>query len=302
VNYNSELYLKGCLDSIIKFTKNIDYEIIVVDNNSISREMEKFPEIYPQVKFFFSKENRGFGSGCNYGIKHSTGKFIAVVNPDIIINDNVFLSLFKIMEKYPEIGLCSPSFVNENGELTFTYNNFPNYRWEFLEFLGMDGTAKETKRLLSVLKEVKEKTIPFVVDTVTGACMFIRASVLKKIGDFDKNMFLYYEDTDLQKRITEAGFKIACIPELRVVHLENKSTKGGGDDSLFYINLYRSKLIYMKKHMNFIKRNIFRLMHIISFFIRTITLAFRVKDKKNRHVKLSLYKKILRIYLFNYSI
>jgi len=106
VNYNTEAYLEDCLRSILKFTKGIKYEIIVVDNNSTNREIEAFPAEFPDTKFTFLNENRGFGYGNNYGFRNiSDSKYICLLNPDILLIDNSLLDLFNFLENNMEYAI-----------------------------------------------------------------------------------------------------------------------------------------------------------------------------------------------------
>ncbi|MBK7252919.1 MAG: glycosyltransferase [Ignavibacteria bacterium] len=88
VNYNTHEYLEKCLYSILKYLRKINFEIIVVDNNSTDRSIEKLEEKFVNVKFYFLNENKGFGAGCNYAAGKSSGKYLLLVNPDIEVTNN----------------------------------------------------------------------------------------------------------------------------------------------------------------------------------------------------------------------
>jgi GT2 family glycosyltransferase len=301
VNYNTDIYLKKCLDTIIKNTKGITYEIIVIDNNSSRREIEKFPLIFPDVKFIFRNCNDGFGAGCNEGVRNSSSDFILIVNPDILFINNAVKLLYEVMMNYKGIGLCSPLFIDENGNSLFSFNKFPNLKWELIEFFGLDGTKSENK-LLKLLDNHRDPDKPFYFDSVTGACMFLRKDIFLKVGGFDTKIFLYYEDTDIQKKISNAGYKIACIPAIKVIHHQNISTKKSGDENSYLLNLNRSKLIYYLNNTGVTKRTILRIMNILSYFLRLISLYLRLKYKSQRKQKAYQYLQILKYNLFYHTI
>src|SRR6266508_4930543 len=85
VNYNTAPHLRNCLNSIYKFTNIIEFEVVVVDNNSTDRDIESFPKTFPEVKFYFRNSNNGFGAACNFGAAHSGGIHLLFLNPDVIL-------------------------------------------------------------------------------------------------------------------------------------------------------------------------------------------------------------------------
>jgi GT2 family glycosyltransferase len=132
--------------------------------------------------------------------------------------------------------------------------------------------------------------------------MFLRKDIFLKVGGFDTKIFLYYEDTDIQKKISNAGYKIACIPAIKVIHHQNISTKKSGDENSYLLNLNRSKLIYYLNNTGVTKRTILRIMNILSYFLRLISLYLRLKYKSQRKQKAYQYLQILKYNLFYHTI
>jgi GT2 family glycosyltransferase len=298
VNYNTEDHLKECLKSIIYFTKNIQYEIVVVDNNSGNRNIERFPQLFPQVKFYFRNINDGFGAGCNFGAKRASGKYFIFVNPDIVLDSNCIFLLFDFMEKNKNVGACTPLLKDFNGELTYIYNNFPGINWEIKEATGI-GAGVKISKLLAGIKTGSKVSIE--VDWVTGAFLMIRSKLFHQVNGYDEDFFLYYEDTDLQYRIRKLGYKIMCLPSTEVKHFINSSIRSTEGENVFFFNINRSKLIYMYKHFNFLKRNIIRCMHITGIIIRMVILPFREKFKGKKNQKVLQYKRMLLLYFSSHN-
>lgn len=295
VNYNTELHLKECLNTLFRFTNKVSFEVIVVDNNSPNREIENFPALFPDVKFYFRDINKGFGDGCNFGASKSSGKYVIFVNPDIKFDEDILTPMSDFLDCNPNTGACSPVLTNFKGELIYTYNKFPNYRWEFFEFLGK-GNDKFEQKLLNHPQILNKSKEPLFVDWMTGACFMIRKNVFEELKGFDDDYFLYYEDTDLQKKIHDAGYKIACLPYLRIKHFVNSSVKGDEGDDVYYYHLNRSKMLYFYKHFNFFKRNILRTLMITGIILRMTALNFRKRYSEKRKSKMNQYKKILKIF------
>jgi GT2 family glycosyltransferase len=298
VNYNTTDFLKDCLNSIIQYTSDIEFEIIVVDNNSPERIIEKFPEEFKEVNFFFRNVNDGFGAGCNYGASKAKGEYFIFVNPDIIFEENFLINFINILESRKEIGIISPLFKTFDNKIKYSFNKFPDITWEFYEFLG-SGFNKRINSLLHKVEITSKSNNPLIVDWVTGACLFIRSELFKSLNGFDEKFFLYYEDVDLQLRAYKSGYKVACLPSVAVKHYQNSSISGIEGDNLYYVNIHRSKLLFMKKHFSFLKRNSVRALHIIGFLFRISLIKVRNRYKEVRNEKINQYRIILKLYLSN---
>jgi hypothetical protein len=279
INYNTTEHLVNCLDSIIRFTKDVDYEIIVVDNNSSIRDIENLPKKYPAVKYLFRNVNDGFGSGCNFGVRNSDpmAKYVVFVNPDIIFIDNSLYKIYEYMESNSDVGVCSGLFINANEEVLYSYNYDMNIMWELKGSFNI-GVEKFKKKLVN-RSEVINK-MPFEIDWALGAFLFIRKEAFNSVKGFDKDFFLYTEDNDLQYRLRKKGFKIVCIPTVRIVHYYGSSMDDENSKSYYNYYLYKSKMIYIYKHFNLFKRNAIRFILISGLLMRMFKSAFLWKSRR----------------------
>ena len=162
INYNTTDYLLSCLNSIIKETKDVEYEIIVVDNNSPDRKIEEFPQLYPTVNFQFRKVNYGFGDGCDYGVKISKGDYLYFMNPDIILKNNCLLFFLNYLVNHPDVAICSGILTDNIDNPIYTYNKFPGIYWETTEALLGNGENKINKLIKE--RKLDTNTEPFEVD------------------------------------------------------------------------------------------------------------------------------------------
>ncbi|MFZ1322260.1 MAG: glycosyltransferase family 2 protein [Ignavibacteria bacterium] len=292
VNYNTTEHIKKCLDSISNYTKSINYEIIVVDNNSPDRSIEYFPNEFPAVKFIFRKVNDGFGAGCNFGVKNAKGKYLLFLNPDIVLKDNAIYEFFQFMEKNKNVGLCSALLTDSNGNFQYTYNYFPSVFWEFSEAI----TRKIPERIKELLDKLalESNRESLEVDWVIGACMFIRSELYKKLEGFDESFFLYYEDVDLEFRLSKLDFKIVVLPNIKIQHIERSSINPKNRYDVCYYNIHLSKMRYMNKHFGFFKRNFIRLLFILGMLLRLLVIVF---NKKKSPYTSNQIINVLKIYL-----
>lgn len=298
VNYNTSEHISKFLNSIKAFKDFSEYEIIIVDNNSTFNDKEQLESFKNQAGIIYNKENLGFGAACNVGAKFAKGEYLLFVNPDTIFIDNVIPELIKTLNTDPKIGIASCALVNQNNELVYSFNDFPGMKYELTEAIG-SGTHKSIQNKLDFLKNNSNKI--FECDWVIGAFMFIRKTEFDKVGGFDENFFLYYEDTDLCKRIKDAGNKVVVIPYLKVIHTQMSSVRSPQGENIFYYHLNRSNLIYSHKHFSFLMVLIIRLLHVIGYGFRIVSLPLRSRFKNKRKFKFSQYLTILSLYLSPYD-
>jgi GT2 family glycosyltransferase len=297
INYNTTNCLLDCLKSIKNYFIGVNYEIIIVDNNSTDRKIEELSKIFPDIRLFLRKANDGFGAGCNFGANHAKGEILAFINPDTIFESIFANKLIDFLKHNKTIGACSPSFINADKSFGFTFNYFPDLWWELFEFFGK-GYGFRIKKLEAMIKLNIENNNYFTVDWVTGACFFIKTEIFNKIEGFDEEFFLYYEDVDIQKRISDLGYKIILFPQYLVLHNSNSSMKSEKGYDIYLYNIYRSKLIYLKKHTNIFVSFFYQIFHSTGIIFRIILLYFRSRYKNIRRKKLHQYKTILNYYIF----
>lgn len=244
LNYRMKGLLKNCVKSIYSNTHDLDYEIIVVDNDSDDGAGEmvnkRFPKVYTVkyrdnnhgaqsafngVKFIQNKENLGMGAGNNIGIKQAKGKYVAVINPDTSFKENSLKRMYDFMEAHSEVGIVAPQLINPNGSIQHTRCRFPEflmpvYRRTLLKKIGL--VDKKIKKYLTLDKDYSKA---MKTDWIFGAILFIRKDALDKVGLFDERFFLGFEDTDLCRRFWENGFEVWYYPKTQIVHYPHRFSR-----------------------------------------------------------------------------
>ncbi len=289
VNYNTSEHLRSCLDSIYKFTKDIEYEIIIVDNNSPERDIEDFKDLYPQARLYLRDENDGFGAGCNYGAGKSKGKHIAFINPDVVINSNLLKAFYDLLESNPSFAVIAPVYLESDGTESRLYRELPGYLQSIADAYG-SFLYDLVRKLFPLSKE--DPNAPFESTWVYGSFIYLKKAVFDEVKGFDENYFLYFEDIDLQYRIGNKGYIIQYHPGFKINHFERSSIRSYQGENLYYYHMTRSYLLYMYKHFSFLKRSILRIIAITGILFRSVTIIFRKDYSKKRMQKYSqLYTK-----------
>lgn len=240
------------MESIIKHTSVITYEIIVVDNASKKEDyltLEKGIQSLdkPFIKLHRSKINTGFGGGNMHGVQFaSPSKYIAFINNDVEIEDNVLKALKYRMDKASTIGVSSPQMLDTEKDPFPTISAFPSVAKEILgrRFLEKTFPNKYPKR-----RAIHKK--PTKADLVIGSFMFFRRKDFNAIGGFDTNLFLYYEEADVCCRLQKLGKSAYLFPELSYIHHISKST-GSNDSPKIQIEHHISLLYVIRKNNGFL--------------------------------------------------
>jgi len=249
VNYNVKNLLKKCLESIFEYEKDMEFEVIVVDNNSIDHSQEMLQRDFPQVKLIENKRNLGFSAGCNQGIKESQGRYILLLNPDTELTPDGFKKMIDFMDSKPEVGICGPKMTDQEGNLHLSCRSFPSYltaissSQSILNRIFPDNLLSQKYLLKNQDHSQIQK-----VDWVSGSCLLAKREMLEKVGLFDERFYMYVEDVDLCYRAKMAGFSVFYFPQVVVIHHIGKSTQKKKFNML--VEHHRSMYHFYKKHHN----------------------------------------------------
>ncbi|MEI1704044.1 glycosyltransferase family 2 protein [Acinetobacter baumannii] len=221
VNYNTYDLVLQCIESVIKNTKKINYEIIVVDNNSPNREIEKLNEVYPYVKLILNTNNSGFGIANNIGSKAANGKFLFLLNSDTIVLDNSIYNLYKFMVENPCVGACGGNLCDINLKPATSFTRFMPSFLSDIDYLFLNMFSKIIYR--NNLYYCYSETPIKINGNISGADLMILKQVFDELGGFDENFFMYYEETDLLFRLRKRKYQTFIVPESKIIHLEGAS-------------------------------------------------------------------------------
>lgn len=233
INYNTKQMTSECIDSVIMHTKDVNYEIIVVDNASTDGSKEFF-EKDQRIRYVYSERNGGFGYGNNLGMKVANGKYFFLLNSDTLFINNAIKEFYEYAESHDAKTVYGCYLEGLDGKYRISFFYFPAFTiWQFIrrKIKGQDMTPDYTN------KEV---------ECISGADMFFPRTAIDDAGMFDDNIFLYGEEGELQYRMMQNGYKSMIINTPRIIHLEGVSSGGKA------INKYgiTSHMYILKKHMN----------------------------------------------------
>jgi O-antigen biosynthesis protein len=279
VNYNVKHFLEQCLHSVLKASKSVDTEIFVVDNHSADGSTELIRERFPQVHLIANRENTGFSRANNLAIRRSKGRYILLLNPDTVVEEDTFSKVIHFMDQHPECGGLGVKMIDGKGNfLPESKRGLPTPWVAFYKMSGLSKlfpkSGKFGKYHLSYLDENETHE----VEVLAGAFMLLRKTTLDKTGLLDEDFFMYGEDIDLSLRIMQSGYKNYYYPGTTIIHYKGESTKKG---SLNYVKMfYKAMIIFAKKHFSGGNANAFLvLLHIAIWFRAFLSVLRRIADR-----------------------
>ena len=267
VNYNVKFFLEHCLYSVRKSLSGIQGEVIIIDNNSVDGSVQLLKEKFPEYTLIENSENAGFSRANNQGIKISKGKYVLLLNPDTVVQEDTFSKCLSFMEANPDAGALGVKMIDGKGRfLPESKRALPKPATAFYKIFGLSRLFPKSRKFgkynLGYLSPDETNEI----EILPGAFMFIRKAALDKTGLLDESFFMYGEDIDLSYRIIQKGYKNYYFPKTTIIHYKGESTKKG---SLNYVKMfYKAMLIFARKHFSKRKAWIFSLIIKLAIYFR----------------------------------
>ncbi len=293
VNYNTREVLRDCLESIYRFTKGPSFDVLVVDNASSDGSASMVKESFPRVKLIESPKNVGFGNANNLAAKHADAEYLFFLNSDtLLVNDAA--QIFKTYIEnngHEKIGVLGTMLHDDCGRSVTSYGEFPRISDAIKNML--QSLVKDKIRLIRAFligkraprksqsgAETRNQRYRKYVDYVTGADLFMKKEVFDEFRGFDPSFFIYYEETELQLRMKNKGYKRIIIEGPVIIHERCGSSKTSSTSRrAALVRFYRkalsdqSAIIYfskLKKKSAFLLKLIYFVKHaelLFAFFV-----------------------------------
>lgn len=279
VNYNTLDLTRECIDSVFSLTKGLSFEIILVDNASEDGSKEFF-EKDSRIIYVYSNENLGFGKANNLGFQRSRGDYIFLLNSDTyLINNAVFLlweAITNANKDSTSVACVGSLLENKEGRVIHSFSVFPSKRktfWDNTLFAVLNGFhIKKIDASLEQRITIEDSTL-YDVDYITGADLMISRDVITRCGLFDPDFFMYCEESEMQYRYKQAGYRRTILKGPRIVHLVGRSNKSTSPQ--FRTTYLRSLFLFHKKTSNKMSYYIFLLLFkTVYFFTYIISFPF----------------------------
>jgi GT2 family glycosyltransferase len=274
VNYNVAYFLEQCLNAVLAASKNLNVQVFVVDNNSVDGSVEMVQTKFPKLHCIANKENVGFSSANNQAIVLSDARYILLLNPDTVVEEDTFDKVVSFMDEHPQGGGLGVRMVDGKGRfLPESKRGLPTPMVAFYKIFGLSKIFPKSKRFgryhLGYLSEFETNE----VDVLSGAFMLMRKETLDNVGLLDETFFMYGEDIDLSYRIQLGGYKNYYFPETKIIHYKGESTKKSSVNYVFVF--YRAMVIFAKKHFSQNNAKLFSMAIHLAIYLRASISIFR---------------------------
>jgi len=267
VNFNTIIFLLDALDSVFDKSEGFNFEIIVVDNNSSDNSKNILEARYGNKVIYLSlPQNIGFGNANNEALKIAKGRNIFLLNPDTILVNNAIKKLCDYLDQNEGVAICGGNLYNS--DLTPSLSYFKHKHSITLE-IDLLTAGLFSRIFIGKNSHFNYSKTPIEVTMISGADLMIKKNVIDKIGLFDPDFFVYFEDNELSVRALKNGYKIINIPDAKIIHLVGKSHIIKENSQRLFFN--GRKIYYKKTHNDlyfFLANTIYQLAaitHIIYF-------------------------------------
>lgn len=239
VSWNSKEDLCYCLKSVYERMGEVSFEVTVVDNASTDGTQDMVKKEFPMVRLIANRENVGFGRACNQAARICEGKYLLFLNPDTKIIQVDFEELSNQFKAKTDIGAIVPVTYDGNGNLRYkNLRTIPRIR-DVMNSCLFHNLLTFKDSIPSSLSDMQVHAYP------SGSCFLMKSSVFERLGGFDENYFLFFEDADLGVRMGQIGLKIISHPEFKITHFGGSSTIK--NIKLRDISGHKSALYFFKK-------------------------------------------------------
>jgi GT2 family glycosyltransferase len=280
VCWNAKDYLKLCLESLASAPPRRSMEVLVVDNASADDSVEMIETKFPWVKLIKSSENLGFSKGNNVAIRQAQGRYIALINPDVIVLPGCLDTLAGFLDQHPKVGNVGPRVFNPDMTQQSTCRRFPTLWNNFCSATALATTFTKSRVLAGEHMWFFSHDRTIAVDVLVGCFSMIRRETFDTVGLLDENLFMYGDDVDWCRRARNAGWEVVFYPGARAIHDRGKIT--APYPVRFALAQQRSVLYYWSKHHSYWRTLGIRSIMVIHHLLRysTAMMSGQVNSKK----------------------
>lgn len=246
VSYQVRHYLAQCLDSLQRALKDLESEVIVVDNHSSDDTVAYIRKNYSWVRVIANNHNLGFAKANNIALRLAKGEYVLFVNPDVVVAENTVKECVDVLAEHPETGALGVCMLNRDGTRALeSRRGIPTPMTAFYKMSGLCKIYPKSRRFGRYYMGWLPWDVPVEIEIVSGAFTMLRTSVMREMNGYDEEYFMYGEDIDLSYRLLKAGYKNLYLPNT-ILHYKGESTH---KSSFRYVHVfYEAMLIFLQKH------------------------------------------------------
>jgi len=245
VSYNTRELTLQAVAAARKATVGLDARVIVADNGSTDGTAEAVRAADPEVTVLVNPDNPGYGAAVNRAAAARPSTHVCAMNADVVLEPESLLTLRRFLDANQACGLVGPALVHADGTSQPSAKRFPTLGFALGEVFGLHRLAPRTRWVRRFYYEDRDLARDGRVDTISGSVMLLRGEAFDAVGRFDEGFWMYFEETDLCRRLQNRGHAVALCPAAQAVHQHGASTR---QTSVRQVEYYLSYLRYFRKH------------------------------------------------------
>jgi len=223
-SWNTQEDTRKCLESLWSVRDEVDFEVIVIDNNSEDGSPEMVRREFPWVRLEAMSQNLGFTGGHIHALSIRKGHHALLLNSDTVVYPGALKTLMDYVVAEPKVGVVGPKLLNPDGSLQFSCRRFPNPTAALFRNTPLGKLFPNNRFTRDYLMQDWTHDGPRDVDWVSGAALLMREELMDEIGYLDPEFFMYCEDVDYCWRAWKAGYRVAYLPNSVIMHKIGGST------------------------------------------------------------------------------
>jgi N-acetylglucosaminyl-diphospho-decaprenol L-rhamnosyltransferase len=244
LSWNTRELLAACLDSLAARADELDFEVIVVDNASADGSADAVEQGWPQVRLIRNERNEGYAIGNNIGAAAARGTYLLLLNSDTEVRPGALATLATFLDTHTGHGACAPRLDNPDGTPQLSCKTFPTLATAFYFDTVFDRWFPRNAIIPRYFMRDFDHLSTRDVDQPPAAALMVRRELWERLGGFDPQLWLFFNDVDFCRRLWAAGRRVAYVAEARILHHEGASTR---QFPRFGARWHRDRLAYYRK-------------------------------------------------------
>jgi GT2 family glycosyltransferase len=247
VNFNVRAFLENALVSVRRALEGLRGEVIVVDNASDDGSVEMVRQKFPEAAVIANQTNLGFAAANNLALKKARGRYVLLLNPDTIVQEDTFTTMVAFMDGHVDVGAAGCKVLNPDGTLQLACRrSFPTPWVAFTKIAGLSSLFPHSRTFGRYNLTYLDPDQSVEVEALSGSFMVIRREAYEAVGGLDEQFFLYGEDLDWCYRFKQAGWKIFYVHQTQIVHYKGESARRSDIDEVRLF--YEAMRLFVQKH------------------------------------------------------
>ena len=279
VSFNTRAATLRCLTATREAADDWPCAFTLVDNGSTDGTVEAVRQQHPAWRVIQRPDNPGYGKALNLAFAGSSTPYLLALNSDVLLHVGALESLIRFLDHHPECAIAGPALTYPEGRPQPSVKCFPSLGFALAELFGLHAAFPANRWIRRFYYAEQDLNTNPWVETVSGAAMLIRAEAFQQVGGFDEGFRMYFEETDLCRRLLDAGYRVALYPQATAVHWHGASTL---QTSVRQVEYYLNYVRYFRKHHGRGPALVLAVAVAVSTVLRMLALPFKYPPLSRR--------------------